>query len=53
MTDPTPEAKPNRHLGFRIAVGLVGLFAGPIVLAVAWMVSREWAAHLDEDKVVP
>lgn len=35
-------------LGGILAFGLVGLFAGPIVLAVAWAVWREWAAHLDE-----
>ncbi|MDO8294080.1 MAG: AI-2E family transporter [Gallionella sp.] len=33
-------------LGGIIAFGLVGLFAGPVVLAVAWAVWREWAAHL-------
>jgi len=37
-------------LGGLLAFGLVGLFAGPIVLAVAWAVWREWAAHLDEDE---
>ncbi len=36
-------------LGGLLAFGLVGLFAGPIVLAVAWAVWREWTAHLDED----
>lgn len=36
-------------LGGLLAFGLVGLFAGPIVLAVAWAVWREWAAHLDEN----
>lgn len=36
-------------LGGILAFGLVGLFAGPIVLAVVWAVWREWAAHLDED----
>lgn len=35
-------------LGGLLAFGLVGLFAGPVVLAVAWAVWREWAAHLDE-----
>lgn len=35
-------------LGGILAFGLVGLFAGPIVLAVAWAVWREWTAHLDE-----
>ena len=35
-------------LGGLLAFGLVGLFVGPIVLAVAWAVWREWAAHLDE-----
>ena len=37
-------------LGGILAFGLVGLFAGPIVLAVAWAVWREWAAHLDESE---
>ncbi len=36
-------------LGGLLAFGLVGLFAGPVVLAVAWAVWREWAAHLDDD----
>jgi len=36
-------------LGGILAFGLVGLFAGPIVLAVAWAVWREWTAHLDDD----
>lgn len=35
-------------LGGILAFGLIGLFAGPIVLAVAWAVWREWAAQLDE-----
>ncbi len=35
-------------LGGILAFGLVGLFVGPVVLAVAWAVWREWAAHLDE-----
>jgi predicted PurR-regulated permease PerM len=35
-------------LGGTIAFGLVGLFTGPIVLAIAWAVWREWAEHLDE-----
>lgn len=34
-------------LGGLLAFGLVGLFIGPIVLAVAWAVWREWAAHLE------
>lgn len=37
-------------LGGLLAFGLVGLFAGPIVLAVAWAVWREWAAHLDDEQ---
>jgi predicted PurR-regulated permease PerM len=37
-------------LGGLLAFGLVGLFIGPIVLAVAWAVWREWAAHLQETK---
>lgn len=36
-------------LGGLLAFGLVGLFTGPIVLAVAWAVWREWAAHLDDE----
>jgi len=35
-------------LGGILAFGLVGLFTGPIVLAVGWAVWREWAEHLDE-----
>ena len=35
-------------LGGILAFGLIGIFAGPMVLAVAWAVWREWAAHLDE-----
>ena len=38
-------------LGGMLAFGLVGLFIGPIVLAVAWAVWREWAAHLDEGEL--
>ena len=33
-------------LGGILAFGLVGLFAGPIILAVAWAVWGEWAEHL-------
>ncbi|MDD3381848.1 MAG: AI-2E family transporter, partial [Rugosibacter sp.] len=36
-------------LGGILAFGLIGLFGGPIVLAVVWAVWREWAAHLDDD----
>jgi predicted PurR-regulated permease PerM len=35
-------------LGGILAFGFIGLFAGPIVLAMAWAVWREWAAQLDE-----
>ena len=35
-------------LGGLLAFGLVGLFIGPIVLAMGWAVWREWAGHLDE-----
>lgn len=35
-------------LGGASAFGLVGLFTGPIVLAIAWAVWREWVEHLDE-----
>ncbi len=37
-------------LGGILAFGLVGLFAGPIVLAVAWAVWGEWAEHLYEEE---
>ncbi len=37
-------------LGGLLAFGLVGLFVGPIVLAVAWSVWREWAAHLENEE---
>lgn len=36
-------------LGGILAFGLVGLFAGPIILAVVWGVWREWATHLEDD----
>lgn len=39
-------------LGGLLAFGLVGLFIGPIVLAVVWAVWREWAAHLDEVVII-
>lgn len=35
-------------LGGLLAFGLVGLFVGPIVLAVAWAAWREWATHLQD-----
>lgn len=35
-------------LGGTYAFGLVGLFTGPIVLAIAWAVWREWVEHLGE-----
>lgn len=40
-------------LGGLLAFGLVGLFAGPIVLAVAWAVWREWTTHLDAEAAPP
>lgn len=40
-------------LGGLLAFGLVGLFAGPIVLAVAWAVWREWTTHLDDEPIAP
>jgi predicted PurR-regulated permease PerM len=39
-------------LGGLLAFGLVGLFVGPIVLAVIWAVWREWVAHLEEEITV-
>jgi predicted PurR-regulated permease PerM len=35
-------------LGGLLAFGLVGLFIGPTVLAVAWAVWKEWTAHLHD-----
>jgi predicted PurR-regulated permease PerM len=40
-------------LGGVLAFGLIGLFAGPIVLAVAWAVWREWTVQLDEPDAPP
>lgn len=39
-------------LGGLLAFGLVGLFIGPIVLAVIWAVWREWTTHLDKEIIV-
>lgn len=36
-------------LGGLLAFGLIGLVLGPVVLAVAWAVWREWATHLESD----
>ncbi|HLA33527.1 MAG TPA: AI-2E family transporter [Rhodocyclaceae bacterium] len=33
--------------GGLLAFGMVGLFVGPVVLAVGWAVWREWATHLE------
>ena len=38
-------------LGGLLAFGLVGLFVGPIVLAVVWSVWREWATHLEDKEI--
>ncbi len=38
-------------LGGLLAFGLVGLFIGPIVLAVVWAVWREWTEHLKVDEL--
>jgi predicted PurR-regulated permease PerM len=35
-------------LGSLLAFGLIGLFVGPIILAVLWAVWREWTTHLPE-----
>lgn len=40
-------------LGGIMAFGLIGLFIGPIVLAVAWAVWREWTVQLNEAEVQP
>jgi predicted PurR-regulated permease PerM len=34
-------------LGGLLAFGLVGVFMGPIILAVTWAVWREWTSHLE------
>lgn len=39
-------------LGGLLAFGLVGMFIGPIVLAVIWAVWREWTAHLEVEITV-
>jgi predicted PurR-regulated permease PerM len=36
-------------LGGLLAFGLVGLFIGPIILAVIWAVWREWVTHLQDE----
>ena len=38
-------------LGGLLAFGLIGLFIGPIVLAVVWAVWREWTANLKDDSL--
>lgn len=38
-------------LGGILAFGLVGLFAGPIVLAVGWAVWREWAERQEQPDI--
>jgi predicted PurR-regulated permease PerM len=37
-------------LGGVLAFGLIGVFIGPIILAVAWAVWREWTAHLQDEE---
>jgi len=38
-------------LGGLLAFGLVGLFLGPIILAIIWAVWREWVAHLKDEEI--
>ena len=38
-------------LGGLLAFGLIGLFLGPVILAVVWSVWREWTAHLQENEL--
>ena len=38
-------------LGGLLAFGLIGLFIGPIVLAVVWAVWREWTANLKDNQL--
>ena len=38
-------------LGGLLAFGLIGLFIGPIILAVLWAVWREWTTHLHEEQL--
>ncbi|PKO50560.1 MAG: AI-2E family transporter, partial [Betaproteobacteria bacterium HGW-Betaproteobacteria-20] len=38
-------------LGGLLAFGLVGLFIGPIILAIIWAIWREWVAHLKDEEI--
>ena len=41
MIDSPPEAPPNRHLGFRIAVGLVGLVFVALFIVLGRVASKQ------------
>lgn len=43
MNDSTPEATPNRHLGFRIAVGLAGLILIALFIVLGRVASKQSA----------
>ncbi len=49
MNDPVPEAlpvtTPNRHLGFRIAVGVVGLVLIALFIMLGWVASKQSATR--------
>ena len=41
MNDSAPETTPNRHLGFRIAVGLVGLVMIALFIVLGRVASKQ------------
>ena len=41
MIDSPPEVPPNRHLGFRIAVGLVGLVFVALFIVLGRVASKQ------------
>jgi hypothetical protein len=41
MNDLTPEAAPDRHLGFRIAVGVVGLVLTALFIMLGKVASKQ------------
>jgi len=41
MNDTTPDTSPNRHLGFRITVGLVGLALIALFIVLGTVASKQ------------
>jgi len=41
MSDSAPETTPNRHLGFRIAVGVVGLVLIALFIMLGTVASKQ------------